>query len=107
MRLELRAPDAWFVDEAGQIVEVDAAGDADFVGDVATIRRDFVFTVAPDIAETRATFGKRLAGELDRFVQKEIYLAAIDPIGIRVPLAVLGRDAIAQREVRGLLGRLR
>ncbi len=34
---ELRAPDAWLVDEACEVIEINAARHADFVGDIAAI----------------------------------------------------------------------
>src|SRR5262245_319044 len=44
-RLELQAVSARLVDEAGQVVEVDAADHADLVGDVAHVRRGFVLAL--------------------------------------------------------------
>ncbi len=52
--LELRAPDARFIDEAGQVVEVDPTGDARLIGDVATARRDFVLAVTPVVTHAQS-----------------------------------------------------
>jgi hypothetical protein len=50
IRLKLRAPEAWLVDKACQIIEVNTADDTNLVGDVAAIGGDFVFAVLPFVA---------------------------------------------------------
>ncbi len=47
---ELHARDHRVVDEAGQVVEVDAAREADLVQTVAAIGRHFITAVVPAIA---------------------------------------------------------
>src|SRR3546814_701341 len=54
LRGEIHADRARFVDEAGQVVEVDAADDARGVGDVAAEQRHFVVAVAPVVADAQA-----------------------------------------------------
>src|SRR3546814_11305341 len=71
-----------FFDEAGQVVEVDAADDARGVGDVAAEQRHFVITVAPVVADAQAALERGLAAELGRLVQEEVHLAAVRPVGV-------------------------
>src|ERR1700742_1857857 len=52
--LELHADRARVVDEAGQVVEVDAAGHADLVRDVAREGRHFVLAAVPVVAGAQA-----------------------------------------------------
>src|SRR5688572_12267252 len=51
--LELHANRARLVDEAGQVVEVDAADNLHFVGDVATEQGDVVLAVLPGVAQAQ------------------------------------------------------
>src|SRR3546814_328638 len=89
LRGEIHADRARFVDEAGQVVEVDAADDARGVGDVAAEQRHFVVAVAPVVADAQAALERGLAAELGRLVQEEVHLAAVRPVGVDEELAVL------------------
>src|SRR5690606_27910696 len=108
LRGEIHADRPRFVDEPGQVVEVDAADDARGVGDVAAEQRHLVVTVAPAVADAQAALERGLAAELDRLVQEEVDLAAVRPVGVDEELAVVAhRHAPARGEVVHPLGRLR
>jgi hypothetical protein len=87
-RLKLLAPIPRFVDEAGQIIKVDAADDADLISDVATENGSFILSVAPAVAPANPGFKQRRASELFRFLEEEIDLSAIRPIGVDECFAV-------------------
>ena len=53
-RLELHAPDARLVQEAGEVIEIDAADDDFLVGDIATEGGYLVSAVVPVVADTQA-----------------------------------------------------
>src|SRR3546814_20327660 len=73
LRGEIHADRARFVDEAGQVVEVDAADDASGIGDVAAERRPFVVAVAPSVTDTQAALARVLAQALCRLVHENVY----------------------------------
>src|SRR6188768_3958559 len=104
LRLELNAPDLRFVDETGQVVEVDAADGDLFVRDVPTEHRDFIRTFAPVVTRAQAALEQRLAGELGGLVEEEVHFAAIGPVGVDEELTHADGDAVTQREVRNHLG---
>jgi hypothetical protein len=97
--LELPTDDTRLVDHACQVVEVDRAHAAILVGDVADRRADLI-PLRRFIADLEPAFERRLAGELYRFIQEEVYAAAIDPVDIGIDLAaVRERDAVARDPV--------
>ena len=78
--------DPGFVDEAGQIVEIDPADRLRRVGDVAHEARNIeAIGLIPD---AQAALEQTLALKLDRFVQEEVDLRAIRPIGIAIELTI-------------------
>src|SRR3546814_15426310 len=88
LRGEIHADRARFVDEAGQVVEVDAADDARGVGDVAAEQRHFVIPVAPVVADAPAALERGLALEPGRLVQEEVHSHPVPPVGLDAALSL-------------------
>src|SRR5258705_13727642 len=72
--LELHPPGTRLVDHAGQVVEVDAADDADLVGDVAAEHRHLVLVAGPLVAQPQSAFQQGLAAEFGGLVEEEVDL---------------------------------
>ena len=87
------APDPGFVDEAGQVVEVDRPDRRFIIGDVADKSGD-IETVGL-IADAQAAFELAAILEFDRVIEKEVDLRTIGPVGERVDLAVADRNPVA------------
>lgn len=83
----------------GTIVEIDRRDHLDAVGDVARIRREFVFAVVPLAAGVQASFHKGLGLVFPGFVQEHVVAAAVIPVRRRVANAVPERHAVREREV--------
>ena len=66
----LNAPDARFVDEAGQVVEVDAADGRRILGDVTDKGRNI--ECVGFIANAHAAFEHAFVLEFNRFIQEEV-----------------------------------
>src|SRR6185295_20215074 len=93
-RLELHPEDPRLVEEAGEIVEVDAA-DRDFlIGDVAAEQRGLVAAVVPGVTQAQAALEQRLAGELGGLVEEEVHFAAIGPVGVGEQFAAADGNAV-------------
>src|SRR5262245_53462915 len=107
LRPELDEVPARLVDEARQVVEVEAADGLDLVRDVAAVDRDFLLPAVPVVREPEPSLEEVLARELRRLVQEEVDLAAVRPVRVNVELAVRDGHAPARREVHDGLGRLR
>ena len=88
---ELDADDPRIADEAGIVVEVDAALQIGLVGDVAGIGGDFVILAREIVADPETAFVIAVGVELRRLVEEEVGVALQPPIGIGEDLAAVLR----------------
>ena len=91
------APDPGFVDEPGQVVEIDATDRRCVLGDVADKGRNVISISL--VAKPQAPFEQMGILELDGLVQEEIDLRAIGPIGIGIDFAIADGNRIARGPV--------
>lgn len=91
-RLELHPVRARFVDDAGQVIEIDRAQRLDLVGDVAAVRGEFVFV--PFVADAQAAFEQFLGLVFLRFIQEEVVAGAVGPVRVGVELAIGEGNAV-------------
>src|SRR5690349_14497271 len=97
-RLQLDAPGAGVVDEAGQVVEVDAAFEGFLVGDIAAEGGGFPLAAGMGIADPQAALEELIGGILLRLVEEEVDLGAVGPVGEGEELAIAIGDRVAGGE---------
>ena len=105
LHADFDAEDARFVDHRGQVVEVDRADRALVVGDVADEAGDVIAVGL--VTDAQAALEQLVVAELDRFIEEEVDLRAVVPVGEDIDRARSDRMLVTGGEVDGPLRRLR